>query len=42
MLALTEKQGKYINSDITNKFNFNRNYIPFRDSKITRYLSDSL
>lgn len=50
MLAISEKEGKIINNyvlnllskDITNKFNFNKSYIPFRDAKITRFLSDSL
>jgi hypothetical protein len=32
----------FLIKDITNKFNFNKSYIPFRDSKITRFLSDSL
>lgn len=28
--------------DISGRFNFNRSHIPYRDSKITRYLSESL
>ncbi len=32
----------FIKSNITSKFNFSKMYIPFRDSKITRYLTDTL
>jgi hypothetical protein len=28
--------------DLSSRFNFNKSHIPFRDAKITRYLSESL
>ena len=41
------KQGSFFGNlftiqDSSNKFNFNKSHIPYRDSKITRYLSESL
>lgn len=29
-------------SDLLSKFNFSKTHIPFRDSKITRFLTDTL
>ena len=39
MLAIAEKDGS---RDLTSKFNYNKTHIPYRDCKITRYLTDTL
>ena len=42
MLAQNEKESLNTKSDVLLKFNFSKTHIPFRDSKITRFLTDTL
>ena len=42
MLAQNEKESLNNRSEVLSKFNISKTHIPFRDSKITRFLTDTL